>query len=339
MAPETLVLGVLVLAVTLYALLGGADFGAGVWELATGLRAGSKERALSYRAIGPVWEANHVWLIFLLVGLWTAFPPAFAALCRALWLPLFLALAGIVFRGAAYAFRSAAEGREQRQRWEAVFALASTLTPLFLGAAAGALARGDLGLAADGSFDGSTLTGWVSATAVFAGLFAVATCGYLAAVYLVREATLAGEDELAELWRRRALGAGVAMGALSWIGLAVVAFDADRLWAAFRARALPLVVLAGAGGVGSLAALARRRAGLAVAGAGLAVTAVIGGWAVAQHPLLVPPLTIEATKAPDVVLWTMVWFVAGGLVLLVPALGTLFWLFKTAPNRTPSEGR
>jgi cytochrome bd ubiquinol oxidase subunit II len=331
--PEAIVLGVIVLAVTCYALFGGADFGAGVWEFSTRLKGGQKERALIYRAIGPVWEANHVWLIFVLVGLWTGFPIAFAALCRALWLPLFLALLGIVFRGAAFAFRSYAQDADQRLLWEWVFAAASVFAPFFLGASVGALASGTLAVDASGGYSGSTLTGWLSLTSFFAGLFAVAACGHLAAVYLTREAHQTGDVELTELWRRRALGAGLAMGLLSWVGLGVVATDAPALWEGFRARAVPLVFLSALGGFGSLGALAARRYLLATGAAALALGAVVWGWAAAQYPFLIPPaVTIEAAKAPDSVLWPTIWIVAAGSVLLVPALGYLFWLFKTSES-------
>src|SRR5438552_804125 len=141
MAIETTAVVMIGLGITLYAVLGGADFGAGVWEFNTALRASERERRLIERAIGPVWEANHVWLIFVIVSMFSSFPTAFVALSRALWLPLLLALVGIVFRGAAFAFRShAVAAARQQEVWGAVFALASTAAPFFLGAAVGAVA-------------------------------------------------------------------------------------------------------------------------------------------------------------------------------------------------------
>ena len=135
MGIDLILLGIVVLALTLYAVLGGADFGAGVWEFNTALQSSEQERSLIYRVIGPVWEANHVWLIFVIVAMFSAFPPAFAGICRALWLPLLLALTGIVFRGAAYAFRvQLLDSQRQAARFgNAVFALASTAAPFFLG--------------------------------------------------------------------------------------------------------------------------------------------------------------------------------------------------------------
>ncbi len=184
-APESILLVVVFAALTIYALLGGADFGAGVWEVNTALQASPKERKLLYSAIGPVWEANHVWLIFVLVATFGAFPTAFAAICQALWLPLLLALAGIVFRGAGYALRSySTDSRRQEFTWGVVFAAGSTAAPFFLGASIGALASGKLMLTDDGHFDGNFLTGWLSPMSVFSGFFVVVMCAYLAAVFL-----------------------------------------------------------------------------------------------------------------------------------------------------------
>ncbi len=338
MAPEALVLGVMLVGLILYALLGGADFGAGVWELGTAWKPERKERALIYRAIGPVWEANHVWLIFVIVLLFTAFPPAFAALCRALWVPLLLALVGIVFRGSAYAFRSYAVDARSRRRWEGVFAFASTLTPLALGTSVGAIASGQLPVTAEGGFTGSVASDWISPFSLFCGAFGVATCAHLAAVYLAREAALEGDPELTELCRRRAIGAAIAMGVLAAGGLLVMRAGAPRLWAGLVERGWPLVLLSAVGGVGSLAALWRRRYGWAVLGAGLAVASVIGGWAASQVPLLIAPtLSVEAAKAPDSVLRPLLWAVALGSLLLLPALAYLFVLFKTGRGERSEE--
>ena len=189
MEPENILLIVVFLGLTVYALFGGADFGAGVWEVNTAMQASPKERKLLFSAIGPVWEANHVWLIFVLVAVFGAFPVAFAAICQALWLPLSLALVGIVFRGAGFALRTYSTGDERQQfAWEVVFAVGSTAAPFFLGACVGALASGKLELAADGRFEGNYLTGWLSPMALFTGFFVVVMCAFLAAVYLARGA-------------------------------------------------------------------------------------------------------------------------------------------------------
>jgi cytochrome d ubiquinol oxidase subunit II len=339
MPPEAVLLVVVWLALTLYVLLGGADFGAGIWEVNTALQARDDERALLYRAIGPVWEANHVWLIFVLVTLHAAFPPAFAALSRALWLPLLLALGGIVFRGGAFAFRTYTVGaRRQQALWGALFAAASAAAPFFLGAAAGAVASGRLLVTPQGGFTGSYLDDWLSPVAIFNGFFTVGICAYLAAVYLAREARRGADAALLELWRRRALATGIWMGALSLAGLALLATELPALWHGFAARAWPLVALAVVAGVGSLLALWYRRLTAAVAAAALTVGSVIWGWGVAQYPALVPPsITLQVAKAPDAVLWAMIVGISLGMVLLVPSLWWLMVLFKGHPHRTRED--
>jgi cytochrome d ubiquinol oxidase subunit II len=334
MQPEIAVFALLLIALILYAVLGGADFGAGVWEFNTALQASERERTLLYRAIGPVWEANHVWLIFALVVLQTAFPRAFSALMQALWLPLLLGLSGIVFRGAGFAFRSYAAGAvAQQQIWGAVFALASTAAPFFLGAGAGALASGRLEVTSGGHFTGSFLTGWISPLSIFAAFFAVGGCSYLAAVYLTREAAQGGDRELTQLWRLRSLATGAWMGVLALAGVAIVASDAPILWAVFRERGLPFVAVSVVTGLGSLWGLWRGRFGLAVAAAATTVACVIAGLGVSQFPVLVPPsLTLESAKAPEVVLEAVLWAAGAGAMLLVPALGLLFRIFKAGPS-------
>lgn len=339
MDPESFLLGTLIVSLALYALLGGADFGAGIWEFNTALGAPKRERELLYRAIGPVWEANHVWLIFALVVAFTAFPPAFAAFCRALWLPLLLALLGIVFRGSAFAFRASLAPDGSPRRWEALFAVASTAAPFFLGASAWAVASGRLLVTPAGDFIGDPLAGWVNGMSIFGGFFAVATCSYLAAVYLARDAHLEKDEDLTALWRRRALATGAWMGVLSAAGLALVAKSAPHLWEGFRGRATPLVVLSAAGGLVSLIAMGARRYTVAVLGAGAAVSGVVLGWGVAQYPAILPPtITIEAARAPQRVMLATAWSIAGGTLLLVPSVALLFILFKGKRPSTPSSG-
>lgn len=339
MPPETVLLAILWLSLTLYVLLGGADFGAGIWEVNTALQASDDERALLYRAIGPVWEANHVWLIFVLVTLHAAFPTAFAALGRALWLPLLLALGGIVFRGAAFAFRTYAVGaRRQQALWGALFAAASTAAPFFLGAAAGAVASGRLPVTPAGAFTGDYLADWLSPVAIFNGFFTVGICAYLAAIYLTREARRSAEATLVELWRRRALATGIWMGVLSLAGLALLATELPALWDGLTARAWPLVALAVVAGFGSLLALWYQRFTAAVVAAGVTVGSVVWGWGVAQYPALIPPsITVQSAKAPDAVLWAMIAGIGLGMVLLIPSLGWLMALFKGTPRRSPEE--
>lgn len=335
MAPEAILLIILWLALTFYVLFGGADFGAGIWEVNTALLSSEKERALLYRAIGPVWEANHVWLIFFLVCLFAGFPVVFAALCRALWLPLLLALTGIVFRGSAYAFRShAVDAPRQRAIWGALFALASAAAPFFLGASAGAVASGRLVFTPEGQYQGDVLTGWVSPLAMFNGFFTVGVCAFLAAVYLTREARQEGDDDLTQLWRQRALATGVWMGILSFAGLVFLASESPALWEGFRERATPLVAIALGTGMLALFALWMERFTVAIASACTTVTCVLWGWAVAQYPVLLPPsLTAQQAQSPDTVLWAMIASIAAGTVLLAPSLWWLIVLFKGQEQR------
>jgi cytochrome d ubiquinol oxidase subunit II len=341
MTPEQIILVIMTAGLTLYAVFGGADFGTGVWEFNTALGASDRERDLSYRAIGPVWEANHIWLIFVVVALFSAFPIAFAALCRALWVPLLLALVGIVFRGASFVFRTYGEDAvRQRLLWQAVFAFASTATPFFLGACAGAVASGQMAITADGEFQGNYLTGWLGPLPLFTAFFVVGMDAYLAAVYLTREAMNAGESDLLQLWRRRALASGLWMGVLSLAGLVLVITEAPTLWDGFRQRSWPLVALSVATGCFSLLALWRGWPRAAVGGASMTVAGVIWGWLVAQYPLLVPPaISLEAAKAPDAVLILFIWSIAAGAVILVPSLALLFYLFKSSPNRKSQNAK
>lgn len=331
MGPDLIVLLTILVALILYAVLAGADFGAGIWELDGTLHASKKERELIFRAITPVWEANHVWLIFVLVGLLNGFPAAFAALCRALWLPLLLALVGIIFRGAAFAFRSySSRGEDQHAVWEWVFALSSAAAPFFLGASVGSIASGRLAVSPRGEFAGSFLTGWLSPLAIYAAFFSVGMCAYLAAVYLTRETQMAGDAHLAARWRQRALSTGTVMGVLAVAGLVVIAVEAPRLWDGFRERAWPFIVFSVGAGASSLAALWWRHRFLAVLGAAGAVGTVLIGWGVAQFPLIVPPtITVADARSPDPVLWAMVAGIAGGAILVVPSLVYLLVLFKS----------
>jgi cytochrome d ubiquinol oxidase subunit II len=241
-SPEYLILGVMIVGLTLYAVLAGAAFGGGVWEFNLVLRAPESDRKLIYRAIGPVWEANHVWLIFILVGLWSAFPPAFAGVTQALWVPLSLALLGIIFRGVGFVFRSHVSGHVGQERmWGAVFAVASAAAPFFLGAAAGALASGRAEVALDGTPVGDVVFDWIGLTPIFGAFFTVGACAFLAATFLTREAHLERDGPTTERWRKRALATGAVVGGLATGGIAVLKIDDPELWDGFTARAWPLV--------------------------------------------------------------------------------------------------
>lgn len=317
---------VLWVAVSAYALLGGADFGGGFWDLTAGTAGGGQRlRDRVEHSIGPVWEANHVWLIFALVVLWTGFPTAFAAVASTLYIPLTIVAIGVILRGSAFAFRKSVQRLPSKRALGATFAAASVLTPFFLGAAAGGIASGRV---PPGIARGSIVGSWVNPTSLLGGVLAVGTCAWLAAVYLTGDAARDGETDLADAFRRRALGAGIVVGAVSLSGIA-----------GLTGRALPLVVVSGAAGVVSLGLLWRRHYGIVRVTGAMAVVAVVWGWAVAQYPqLLVGGPTVAAAAAPAPTLHAMLWALLVGGILLVPSLGYLFVLFN-APTHDGNGAR
>lgn len=331
LAPELIVLGIMIIALALYAVLGGADFGAGIWEFTTVLERDPRDKKLIADAIGPVWEANHVWLIFVLIIMFSGFPIAFAAVCRALWIPLLMALMGIVFRGAGFIIRAYAVGADWlREVAGALFALASTFTPFFLGMSVGALSTGQLNISTDGHYSGDHFSDWLSALSLFSGILAVGMCAYLAAVYLTREASVCGDEELLERWRGRAMSTGIWIGILAWLGLIMCRLEARELWDGLIRHGWQFIVTSMVAGIGSLFALRGDQFRLANLLAAAAVVAVMLGWACGMYPYLVPPqITISAAKAPDVVLWAMSGCILIGSVILFPALWWLFHLFKS----------
>jgi len=314
---------------TLYWLLGGADFGGGVWDLLAFGPLRERERALISDAIGPVWEANHVWLIFVVTGLLAAFPSAFASLGFALYVPFSIAIAGIVFRGAAFAFRSWGDrGSAWQRTWTRVFGVASIVTPLALGAAAGAVASGRIRVA--GSTVVASLWGsWTGPLSIVTGFLALASCSFLAASYLTVEATQRHDLVMQEVFRRRALASGAVSGVVAVLGLVVTRSVSPQLWHGMLTRAWPFAVLSAVGGVASLWAVMRRRYRFARVGAAVAVASVVTGWGVAQWPyLIVPDLTVADAAAPANALRPLAVGFAVGSLLLAPSLVVLFRVFK-----------
>jgi len=314
----------LFLGVLAYAILGGADFGSGVWDLTAGdARRGAPIRTLIDRVIGPVWEANHVWLIYVLVFLWTGFPAGFAALMDTLFVPFGLAGLGIVARGSAFAFRKFAPTLATARLFGALFAVSSILTPFLLGAIAGAIASGRV--PADGT--GDRWTSWTGPTSIIGGSLAVLTCAFLAAAFLTAEAALRTDTDLAERCRRRALGSGIATGVVAIAGIVPIKHDAPTLFDGLTGTAVLFVVGSAAAGTAALTALMARRYLLARAAAVLAVGAVVVGWGIAQHPwLLTDTLTIDDAAGARATLWALVGTFAVAAVVVLPSLGWLFWL-------------
>jgi cytochrome d ubiquinol oxidase subunit II len=320
-------------ALVLYALLGGADYGGGVWDLfARGPRAAAQRRLIA-AAIGPVWEANHVWLIFVVVLLFTAFPPAFAIIATALHVPIALMLLGVVLRGTSFTFRHYDRQDDAVQRrWGRMFAISSLFTPICLGICLGAISTGGIH-AQDGVLTSGFVSPWLGPFPLAVGTLALAAFAFLAAVYLVLETD---DDALRDDFRRRAV-----IAALIMVGLAGVVFGLSRhsaplVWAGLTSRAwsLPLVIAAGASAGSAIATLATRHFHAARILAAAHVALLLAGWALAQFPFLVPPdLSIATAAAPARVLRMVLWTVAAGAVILIPSLLYLFRVFKMRPPR------
>jgi cytochrome bd ubiquinol oxidase subunit II len=309
---------------TFYALFGGADFGGGFWDLIAGdAERGERPRALIQRSLTPVWEANHVWLIFILVVLWTAFPPAFSAVMSTLYVPLALAAVGIVLRGSGFAFRKSIEGLAARRAAGATFALSSVLTPFFMGAVAGAIASGNVPAAGNGD----AFSSWLEPLPLLTGAMFVASGAYLSAVFLVGDARRAGEADLERYFVRRALAAAAVAGLAAAFGLIELHAEARYIFDRLTSQGLPLVVLSVLSGIGLLAVLLRGgRKPLRPLAAG-AVVAVIWGWGVAQFPYLLPTsLRIDQAAAPDPTLDIVFVVFAVAAVLVLPSLGLLYTL-------------
>jgi cytochrome bd ubiquinol oxidase subunit II len=333
---------VLFIGVAAYAVLGGADYGAGFWDLtAGGAERGREPRHLVDQSLAPVWEANHVWLIFCLVMLWTGFPVAFAATMTTLYVPLGLAALGIVVRGSGFAFRHVFVRTDQQRVVGAAFAVSSVMTPFFLGTVAGGIASGRVPT----SGRGDPLTSWVNPTSLLGGVLAVLACAFTAAVFLTAEARRRQEPGLERWFRVRAQLTAVATGAVALAGIVVLRADAPRLFSGLLSRALVLVVVSGLCGLAALL-LVRRASprlvqGLAVA----AVGAVVAGWGVAQYPYLLGthlPIADAAAPAPTLVALTVV--AAAALLLVVPSMALLFVLqqrgrLEADPGPAPGAAR
>jgi cytochrome bd ubiquinol oxidase subunit II len=316
---------ILFAAITMYAIFGGADFGAGLWDLlAGGTRRGERPREVIDHAIAPVWEANHVWLIFVFVLLWTCFPEAYASITLTLFVPLTLAALGIVLRGASFAFRKAVFRTRDRRNFGAAFAISSVLVPYCLGATVGGIASGRV---PSGGQAGDPWDSWVNPTSVLGGVLAVCVTAYLAAFFLVSDARRLSDEAMVAYFRRRATVAGVAAGLVSAGGIFVLSNDADYLFDGLTSRALPLVILSALCGVGALVLLTlRARYGARLAAVG-AVASVILAWGVAQWDYLLPEsLTVTAAAAPSGTITAVL--VATGLAvfLIVPAFVLLYVL-------------
>jgi cytochrome d ubiquinol oxidase subunit II len=314
-----------------YTVLAGADFGAGLWTLLGFGPAGHRVRDQARHAMGPVWEANHVWLIFVLVVAWTAYPVAYGSITSTLAAPLLIAAIGIIFRGAAYALRGVQDSSRAARAAEYLFAVSSVLTPFALGTAVGAIATGRVPV---GNAAGNLVTSWLSPAPVLVGALAVTFSGYLAAVFLAADSGRYGETSLAAAFRRRALLAGVVSGGLALAGLLVMRGSGLNLT---HGVALALVCVSGVAGLATLALCWASRFGLARLTAALAVAAVVAGWAAAQAPRFLPGMTVTQAAAGRSTLVALLIAVICGLVVLIPSLVLLFTLFLRGRLDTPEQ--
>jgi cytochrome bd ubiquinol oxidase subunit II len=332
---STAVAVMLFVAVTAYAIFGGADFGAGFWDLvAGGAERGDRPREVIDHSIGPVWEANHVWLIFCFVVLWTGFSEAYASITLTLFVPLTLAALGIVLRGSSFAFRKTVFRTRDRRNFGAAFALSSVLVPYCMGAIAGSIASGRVPA---GGQAGDPWSSWVNPTSVLGGVLAVVVVAYLAAVYLVWDARRLGDAEMVDYFRRRAIGASVVAGVVALVGIFVLRSDAEYLFDELTTKALPLVIFSAVCGTASLILLVRdahRGARLAAVGA---VAGIVIGWGVAQWPYLLPKtLKVSQAAAPSSTLATLLVAAVGAVLIVLPGFVLLYALDQK--SLLPGEG-
>ena len=328
MSDSLVIAGAMLGAMILYGLMAGADFGGGVWDLLASGPRRREQRKLIETALGPIWEANHVWLILVVVMLFAAFPPAFAAISIALHVPLTLFLVGIVFRGSAFSFRSyETRGDQAQRRWGLVFSLASVISPVLLGMVAGALVSGDL-VVKDGVVMSGFFASWLAPFPIVGGLYALSLFAFLAATYLANEAEA---PELQDDFRARALLSAVVVGVLALVAFWLSGEGAPRVREGLTQRpwTWPLHTATALAASAAFFGLWTRRFKLARLGAAAQVGLILLGWAASQYPyLVVPDFTIDSAAANPRTLRLLVWALAAGSVLLFPSLYILYRIFK-----------
>ncbi|WIX81845.1 cytochrome d ubiquinol oxidase subunit II [Amycolatopsis carbonis] len=333
---STAVAIVLLVALATYAVFGGADFGAGFWDLTAGGPArGAAPRGLIERSIGPVWEANHVWLIFIFVVTWSAFPLAYQSITLTMFVPLTIAALGIVLRGASFAFRKSVVTVRSRRVFGGAFALASVLVPFCFGAIAGGIASGHVPA---GGKAGDPVDSWLNPTSLVTGGLAVVLAAYLAAVYLVWDARRADDTAMAVYFRRRAVVTAVVAAVVAVIGFVVLSSSAPHVFdRMISSWALPPVVLSVLSGFGALVLLVRDAARGARALAVVAVACIIFSWGVAQWPYLLPEsVTVSAAAAPTGTLVALLVAVGVAVLIVLPGFVLLYVLDQR--RLLPEEG-
>jgi len=313
-----------IISLTLYAVMGGADYGGGFWDLmATGPRKAEQRHTIE-KAIGPIWEANHVWLILMVVLLFSCFPAAFYAVSIALHIPITILLFGIVFRGSAFTFRTYDSHKDQvQERWGRVFAISSTITPIMLGVIVGAISNGKI--LTEGSFYSVYLAPWIQPFPIAVGIFALCLFAYLASVYLTADTK---DTQLQNDFRLRAYISSFAAGAMALIVFILAKEGAPTLFKDLRLLS-PVYVCTALTAFTTLFFLFKRRFQIARYCAAMQVALVLWGWAFAQYPYLVRPnYTIANSAANETTLKLVIWALIGGAFLLVPAFYYLYKIFK-----------
>ena len=329
MSAADAVAAVMFLAIVMYAVFGGADFGSGIWDLTAGdTKKGSGTRRLIDHAIGPVWEANHVWLIFVLVFLWSGFPTAFTTLMTDLAIPFWLAALGIVARGAAFAFRKYAPTLRLAQLSGVIFAVSSLVTPFFFGTIAGAVASGET--VSDGAWPA-----WLQTTSILGGLLAISTCTFLAGVLLTAEADRLGDQDLADELAAKSLIGGIATGMIALTGFPILLTNDQVLVDGLLGPALPIAILSGLSAFATIYLLRGQRYSAARVSAGAAVGLVTVGWGVAQYPwIIVDQISIDEAAGAQATLIGLLIAAAIAAALIVPSL---LYLFALADGRAHAD--
>jgi cytochrome d ubiquinol oxidase subunit II len=327
------VAAVLWLGATFYAVFGGADFGAGFWALLAGRSSrGDRVREVVGRAIGPVWEANHVWLIFVFVVLWTSFPTVFGAIMSTLFIPLCLAALGIVLRGSGFAFQHVAGKARNRRMSERFFGIASLLTPFFIGTVVGAIASGRV---PPGNAQGDAITSWVNPVALITGVLFVATSAFLSAVFLVHDSRRFGDREMEGYFRTRSLIAAFATGVIATAALLIYRADDRYIYDGLTSEAIPLVIASVLCALGVIVmTVIDRPLGSRVLAVGAVVT-MVWAWGVAQFPYLLPQsLSISKAAAVGATLDEILIVFVVAVVVVLPSL---FWLYTLAQRAIVEE--
>lgn len=334
-APEMLLALILMVSLTLYVLLGGADYGGGVWDLLSSGPRRQQQRELISNAITPVWEANHVWLVLVIVLLFAGFPAAFAAITTALNIPLTVLVIGIVMRGSSFVFRAYHTGDERTQRrWGLIFAIASIVTPVCLGVVVGAISSGRV-LVRDGVSVNGFLAPWLGTFPLMVGLFALSLFVFLAAVYLTVEAR---EPALQEDFRRKALVSGVIVAVMALGTFLAARTGAHAIYSGLLRPSLVWIVQGATASyaIAAFVALLKRKYKVARGAAMLQVGLILWGWALSQFPFFMQgDLSISQAAAAPPVLWALIGATIAGLLVLFPSIWYLMQIFKTNQQDIP----